>query len=473
MLTNLSFLQRGRPWPPPSELTRLRTYNDHKLLFEDNHADVYREQFRRIERVIDNFDRVVSYATVLNYQRLLSVKTADLVFGKPPKITVADDQRQAVIDKIILDTNLFEQAYMACLDISRYGDGIMILSDNSGKPNIDVTAPAAWFPVVDDCNLRRFKYHVFGWVYLIDTERKQYGLNIQIHNPDEPEKCESHSYMLVGCPGRFKIGREVTKKEELSLETKQHVCPVYRIPNLLTSDRVYGLDDYEPIDSIVSELIVRISQVSKVLDKFASPSMTGPQSALEFDEVLGQWRLKIGDYYPRNSETDPKPEYLVWDAGMEANFKQIELLINQLYTISEMGSAIFGDLSNKTGDVPSGSALRRLMMSPLAKARRLANRFDPVLKKIISASAAILGTALEPEEITITWNDGLPADPSEDAEIMSVRTGGKATISQYTAIQRLDDMSASDTDAELAMIRADDTDATMGAEPTVTYGEGD
>jgi len=162
---------------------------------------------------------------------------------------------------------------------------------------------------------------------------------------------------------------------------------------------------------------------------------------------------KVGDYFPCDNDTI-KPEYLVWDASMDANFKQIELLTNQLYTISEMGSAVFGDLTNKAGDVPSGSALRR----------RIANRFDPILKKIISASAEIMGTEIAPEEITITWHDGLPADPAEDAEIMSVRTGGKATLSQYTAIQRLDDMSAADTDAELAMIRSDDIDTTAGTE---------
>ena len=66
ILTDLSFLERGKPWPPPSELKRLRTYSDHKKLFEDEHGEVYREQFGRIERVIGNFDRVVSYATVLN-----------------------------------------------------------------------------------------------------------------------------------------------------------------------------------------------------------------------------------------------------------------------------------------------------------------------------------------------------------------------------------------------------------------------
>lgn len=464
ILTDLSFLERGKPWPPPSELKRLRTYSDHKKLFEDEHGEVYREQFGRIERVIGNFDRVVSYATVLNYQRLLSVKTADLVFGDPPKITVADDAKQSVIDKLLIDTNLFEQAYMACLDVSRYGDGLMLLSEPEGVPVINVTSPVSWFPVVDRYNLRRFKYHVFGRIYLIDPARKVYGLRVQIHDPDDPEHCEAHNYELTGKEEGFKIGAELTEKDELYLETKQHICPVYRISNLLTSDRVYGLDDYEPIDSIVSELMIRISQISKVLDKFASPSMTGPHTAMQFDEVTQAWRLKVGDYFPRNSDSDPKPEYIVWDAEMDANFKQIDLLINQLYTISEMGSAIFGDLSNKTGDVPSGSALRRLMMSPLAKARRIANRFDPVLKRIISAGAAILGVDIKAEEITVKWNDGLPADPAEDAEIANIRTGGKATLSQYTAIQRLDDMSQSDTDAELAMIRSDDIDAAVGSE---------
>lgn len=240
------------------------------------------------------------------------------------------------------------------------------------------------------------------------------------------------------------------------------VCPVFRVSNTLTSDRLFGIDDYGSIDSIISELIIRVSQISKMLDKFASPSMTGPASALTFNETLQEWQLKVGDYYPLEDSSSAKPEYLVWDANMDANFKQIELLTNQLYTISEMGSAVFGDLTNKTGDVPSGSALRRLMMSPLAKARRIANSFDSVIKKIISACVTIYNTEILHEEISVKWNDGLPADPSEDAEIMSIRTGAKPTISQYTAICRLDKMSADDADTELAMIRADEVEATAG-----------
>lgn len=476
MLTDLDFLNRGEAFPPDGERLRLKRYRENRLLFEDEHANVYKEQFRRIERVIGNFDRVVSYATVLNFQKLMSLKIADLVFGEPPDITVADDGKQTVINKIILDTNLYNTAYMAAVDVSRYGDGLMLLSPtDDGTARIDVTSPALWFPVVDPANIKRIRYHVFAWVYVIDADRNIYGLRVQIHNPKEPNCCEEHLYRLEGQAGSFKIGSELTNENEMMLETRLNVCPVFRVSNTLTSDRLYGIDDYGSIDSIVSELIVRVSQISRVLDKFASPSMTGPASALTFNETLQEWQLKTGDYYPLEDSTSPKPEYLVWDAGLTANFQQIELLTNQLYTMSEMGSAVFGDLSNKTGDVPSGSALRRLMMSPLAKARRIANSFDPVLKKIISACSVIYGVQILPEEISVTWNDGLPADPAEDANIMNVRTGGKATISQYTAIRRMDKMSPSDADAELEMIRNDDIADTLGSEPPVegedVYGE--
>jgi hypothetical protein len=93
------------------------------------------------------------------------------------------------------------------------------------------------------------------------------------------------------------------------------------------------------------------------------------------------------------------------------------------------------------------------MVSPLAKAKRVVNRFDPVLKRLVAICAGMMGTEISPEEISITWNDGLPDDEAEAANIMSLRTGGKATISQFSAIKRLDNLSEEDTDSELAQIQ--------------------
>lgn len=470
MLTNLDFLRTGSRWPPESEKERMDGYEAHQKLFEDEHAAVYLEPLKRIERVTGNFSEVVSHAVVFNYQKLLSLKIADLVFGEPPKFTAAKESQQAVIDRVLSETNLLEAAYMACLDVSRYGDGLLLLGNLDGRPVVKSTSPRHWYPVVDPEDIHRIRYHVFAWAYPRDAARRRWELTVQVHDPQHPESCEQHRYALTGSENEWSIGLELSGESETTLDTKLGVCPVFRVPNVLTSDRVFGLDDYQSVDSIVSEIMVRASQISRVLDKHANPSMSGPMSALQMDDVTGQWRLRVGDYYPRNDTDDPELRYITWDASMDANFKQLEMLLNQLHTVSEMGSAIFGDLTSKAGQAPSGSALRRLMISPLAKARRICNHFDPAMKGLLSVCAAIYGVFIAPREISIKWNDGLPDDEAENAQIMSVRTGGKATISQHTAIKRLDDLADSDASAELEEIRADEASQDMGM-PEPPHGD--
>ena len=461
ILTNLSFLEKGKPFPPAAEFDRLERYKNNRLLFEDEHAEVYKEQFKRIERVIGNFNDIVSYGVVFNYQKLMSLKIADFVFGTPPGITASDDKKQSVIEKIIFDTDFFNKLYMSVIDISRYGDSILQVSEKNNKARLDVTSPKYWFPVVNNDNIKEFMYHVFAWKYIIDSEKKKYGLAVQIHKPDEPDFCEIQRYEYNG----GNIGSKIVDTEKNQLEKTFGVCPIFTISNTPTSDSCFGIDDYSSVDSIISELIIRVSQVCKVLDKFSSPSMSGPQSAMQFNQQSGQWELRMGDFFARTSSDDPEPKMITWDANMEANFKVIELLTNQLYTISEMGSAVFGDLSHSTGTVASGTALRRLMISPLAKARRISRQYDTTIKNIISLCAKIYGENIEPTEISIKWHDGLPSDPKEEAEIMNIRTGSKATLSRYTAIRRMDNLSDSDTDAEMKLIEADEINDTFGNVP--------
>lgn len=465
MLTNLSFLEEGKSFPPDSEAKRLRRYRENKQLFEDEHAEVYHSQFERIERVIGNFENVVSYATIFNFQKLTTLKIADFVFGSPPSITTKDDKHQMLLNRILMETDFFNKLYESAIDMSRYGDSVFQISVHNKKVRLLVTAPALWFPVVDSGNIKEFRYHVFCRPFLLDSDKKHYGLKVQIHDPENPAVCEERQYRLLGKPGSFKMGNRMSVPGEEQIETKFRACPVFRVSNTPTSDRCFGIDDYASIDSIVSELIIRVSQVSKVLDRFSSPAMTGPQSALTYNEEYGRWELRMADYYERNNESDPKPEMIVWDASLDANFKQIEILINMLYTISEMGSAVFGDLSHTTGNVASGTALRRLMMSPLAKAKRMANSYDRPVKEMLSLCAAVYGETILPEDISVKWNDGLPADPLEDAQLADIRTGSKATLSRKTAIQRLDHLSDNDADAELAAIEQDEAEKDMGSFP--------
>lgn len=451
MLTNLNFLKAGEIFPPASESARLKMYADNKALFETEHASVYADTLKRIERVIGNFQDVISYPVIVNFQKKISLKTADLLLGEPPIITGDEDTgdtKQNAIDAIVKNSGLFDIMYQAAIDASRYGDGLLLIRKDGDHGIIDLTQPPLWFPIVSEDNIRSVQYHVLAW--RVGEER----LKVQIHSKGSYEVRE---YQLE----RGTIVKQINTGQVI--QTGLDDFAVIQISNMITSDRVTGFDDYTDVDSIVADLMVRIGQVDRILDKHASPSMSGPQSALEQDPKTGEWRLVTSNYFPRDTKEDPPVEYIVWEGQLSANFTQIEKLINLLYSISEMGSALFGDLSTKTGDVPSGSALKRLMISPLAKVSRMRTHFNPGTKKAIALCSQLGGKGiakLTVDDISINWQDGLPADFKEDAEIMKTRTAGKATMSQHRALVTFDAMSDEQADEELARIQ-DDEAATM------------
>lgn len=462
MLTSLDFLKIGQKFPPATEIDRLEKYYTNKRIFEGEHELVYKENFKRIARHIGNFQEVVSYSVITNFQKLISLKIADFMLGEEPTISCGDDdsKQQISIDTIKENSDLTNTCYSLAIDLSRYGDAIFnIYKDEEGKGKIDITQPSFYFKVVDPQNIRKVQCHVLAHKYkrlkpntilnTIFNDDNQYDdlLYVEIHTKGYVEKL---TYKLDK-QGYIKSLEEQSKPIQTGLNDFA-IVPVH---NLLTSDRVYGIDDYADLDSIISEIEVRISQIAKILDKHAEPSMEGPETALTYNRETESWELKTGNYFPKSSKDDAGVSYITWDAQLESNFKQIEKLINILAVVSEMGSAIF-DFDNKLGSAASGTALKRMLISPLAKTKRIKNNVDVALKKAIKLCSQLGGENiidLSKEKINIFWQDGLPNDDLEEANIMNIRTGGKATISQYSAIKRLDNLTDEDTQAELEAIQ--------------------
>ena len=467
MLTNLSWLDVGERFPPKSEKDRLRMYQKNRELFESNHAEVYEEDLKRIERVIGNFEDVVSYPVVLNFQKLMSLKIADLLLGEPPHIKAGEeDSKEQETIKLIQEKSMLQNtSYQVAIDTSRYGDGLFYIRKGVDGGVIDLTNPSIWFPVVSPDNVREIMYHVLAWEYSEKSNgTERHYLKAQIHSKGSYEEriLETVGGMIakVVVPSRV-------------VYTGLDGNAIVQVSNVITTDRATGLDDYTDVDSIISELMVRVGQISRILDKHASPSMSGPQTALEPDPITGEWSLKSGNFFPRDSRDDPAVEYITWDGQLAANFTHIEKLINLLYTISEMGSAIFGDLTASTGQVPSGTALKRLMISPLAKVNRIRMRFDPALKNAINLASQLGGkniVNLKDTDISIIWQDGLPGDAWEEAQIIEKRTAGSDTMSTKRALMQFDGMSSDDADKELEMIQDENAFDTLEA-PTFSQAD--
>lgn len=422
-LKSLDAFEPGQAFPPESEIERLERYEKNKLLFEGEHDKIFDEASHLIRPELQ-----VAQRFVLNFHRRLSTHWADMVFGEPPTFSAGDElaPEQAVLEDLVNRNNLINVGYEVALDRSILGDGLLKVRLEDGKAVIEGQPPDYWYPIVDPGNIRRINHHVLAWTF---TEGRTEYVRMEIHSRG---RIEHRVHLLKG--GR--LAENVTGQFMLEAD-RVETFPVddfliVPVPGLRTTKDVYGRDDYTDLDTIIQEMEDRLSQMSRILDKHADPGMYGPESALDFDEGTGQWTFKKENYLILESKEDPVPGYLTWGGNLDAQLAQFNLLFDQLLFVAETSPAAFSLL--KQGMAESGSALKRLMMADVAKASRITRAFDAALQKVLIVASQLEGRPLQ--NVSITWYDGLPDDPSETSQIASAGVSG-GFMSKYVAIQMM------------------------------------
>lgn len=518
MLYNMDWLQPGKQFPPSSERDRIVRYHQNARLFDGDHfADpefrsrvpagisaeasiaLYAKCAQRISRVIGNWEDVISFPTLLNYQKLMTLKVADLVCGEHPTISCVTPKENAAI-RDVRDTSDFDaKLYSTVIDISRYGDAVWrVYKDYDGRMNFTPWDPTQWYPVVSQDGTNSIAAHCLCWIEnrSKDNYRPDYYLHVQIHPVQTPG---SYTYNV------FKMDADgsTLRKQVSSVEVKTGLkeCAVHHLKAYATTNGVYGYDDYMPLDSILAEIMTRVGQISAILDKHADPNITGPVSMLEMDQESGEYRLNTGKFFAV-SPGEEKPEYMTWDGQLSSAFKQLEFLVNQLYILSEMGAALLGGQDGSSQAI-SGTAMRFKMVNPLAKVRRIANSLSrPVrqLFSVLSTTAEVdesefespeseplgftlagepLGVQPKPEEkplvlpipyrkISVFWADGLPDDPRENIENCKLATGATKMMPLETGIMEFFGRSNEEALQWIARIRKETEENMLATTPPAT-----
>jgi len=419
MLTNLNWLDNGGTYPPASEKKRIERYKLHEQLFLSEHLNVLKEHFHEIARKTrkKNYD----VDTIINYQQLLSKKTADFVCGEPP--TLETEQDTDKLDKLLERQRFDTRLYEAFIDVSRYGNAILKIV---GK-NITAVSPQYWFPIVDKTDLKTITQHVIAYPITPDGKGKMTELYVEIHDIG---KIEQRTYSFDS--DKNEIGKLLDSKVE---QTNLKDFAIQVLTNITHSGSVYGIDDYAIINSIVAKIMWRLHCIDNVLDKHSEPSLSGPSSALSYDERFQKYYLDLGKFFMRNSTDDPDTKYITWDGNLDSAYKEIDTLLTQLYTLSEMGQAFME--GGGGGNASSGTALKLRMVSPRIKAARLKSINTATVKQVISLLALVNGISIDYNSLRITWNDGLPDDEVEETNRLIAATGGKAIMSQYSALKSM------------------------------------
>ena len=444
----MDFLKPGQRWPPETENARLALYAQNRLLFEGKHERVFSDWIKLLRD-----DQQATLELILNWNKRLSLLWADLLLGEPPQIKCGDpdSSEQEAVERIVTDNELINTCYEVVIDISRHGTGLFKVRLD-GRGIIEGQPPAMWFPVVRPDNVKQVMAHVLAWTYkektrdMLGGNREHEYLRCEIH---EPGKI---TYRTYEC-SNSRIGRLIDESEQLTGIQEMLVIP---INNVITTDRVYGIDDYSDLDSIIQELEMRLSQISRILDKHADPNMYGPDTALVVDPVTGEASFQANGKYFSIAPEEKPPGYLVWEGQLEAAFRQVDALMSQLYILSDTSPACFGEL--KVGLAESGSALKRLMMAPLAKVNRIRMRLDPALKKAIRLASELeaaqgMAGAVKLDRVHITWKDGLPEDPMENTTIESTRYAAGLS-SLESSLRRLDGLEGEALQQEVNRIKA-------------------
>ena len=429
MHTSLDFLASGRSWPPERSRERLERYEANRKLWNGEHAQIFDVQLSRLDRSVDGWRQRVGFPVTPNFHRLVTLKTADLLAGESPAVSLGDPARDGRLRELLESHGWASLLYQIAIDLSRYGEAVLCL----GERTWTLAGPDMWFPVVSPQG--RVEKHVIAWVWACgegafpesggvpprkkdkagwgrpaDWRRGARAREMLIAQIHEPGRVTERRFMLTN--GR--LGAELCPPSEA--ETGLPGFAVIPLQGVRGSDSIFGIDDYQAIDSLVSELMVELGNIARVLDRHASPSMSGPSGALEPDGY-GGWQLPAGQYFIRDDAADPEVKYITWDGHLDAAFGYVRQLLQLIMVMSEMGEVVLGSADHAGVTTYRGLKLR--MTSALCKVRRLSSNIERGLIEAVCDLCRLSGemeTALgeiAPSMVTVHWKDGLPDELCE------------------------------------------------------------
>jgi hypothetical protein len=506
-------------FPDPASVARLQRYKTNDLLWDAQHVDA----FLGLGKHLQLKDPNLKYRWITaNFAGLVSKVAADLLFGEPvtfkmptadddddpakpeqsddakigedesgatvtPGNIDVDDPRQNFIDELVHQNQLVTQCYESALGNSRHGDAVFKIRIGYLEPGdtkttviIEDINPAIYFPELDVNNARaKPAKKTLAWI-VTGTDGKKY-LRKEIHTPG---LITNEAWLMEGDLIKKKADLSVLGIQDLEdyQETRVNKTLVVHVPNWRDGSRYFGYDDYSDIVSIMFALDNRLTRMDQTLDKHANPILTVPEGVLDESGNVRRQDLEMFEI-PANiggAGQTPGPQYITWDASLDAAYKQIDKLVEMLYLFSEVTPDVFG---MGTGEV-TGRALRLKLLRTVAKISRKRNYYDHALKEVLYtaqllAQAHSVGVGAkrdimfegDPEVPAIEWQDGLPIDSYEAAQEEALRLES-GTTSQKAAIMRLDGVDEPTALEVIEEIKAEENAPIPSIGTTVAFASG-
>lgn len=470
-VTSTKLFEVGGLFPPQKHFERVQGYKLNKKIFKGHHCEAFKNKMVGNDRA-----KELLYISV-NLAGIICKKSADFLFGEELNVLAGKGENtpeQQAFDRFMAENHMNIMLYENAITNSFAGDSFIKVrygQEYAGElpPELDEPRiiieninPETVFPETVAWDKNKIKaYHIALPIY--DEDAKEWYLSVESHFAGKIVYTKYYItpilYNTDQEPERF----EITGIDESSCYTVSTGVPlplVVHIPNLSISDSWEGIDDLTELHPLLDEINNRLSQISDILDKHSNPAMAVPSGLLDVDEDgNAQFRVAQDKVFEVMGKDDVVPQYITWNGQLVEAFKELDKLVDMVLTIAEIPAVALGKGDSGTSG-SSGLAIKWRMNSLLAKVNRKKQYYSKGLKQVFYI-AQKLEEVLEIADYEITipvlhFQDGLPKDEMEQANIMSIRTGGAKTLSQKSAIMQLNNFTEEQADAEISRIKEEE-----------------
>ena len=482
----------GELYPSPLHVDRIKRYRDNKKLFKGEHLEVLKKHYPELNDTYRN-----TLFVGINLPGIIAKKSADFLFGESAIYSAGkkdDSPEQKKIDELVERNELNILNYESALSNAYRGDsfyrvrygqefgGQLPKEVDEYRVIIESQNPEYVFPetLQGDAN-KVLAYHV-AFPVQVQANSDEWILKVESNYPGFIRNREFIiSPMIVNVDGeieQFTLDAEIIERRK-DIRTGVPFNLVIHVPNYATDESWEGIDDLTEHYALLAEISSRISQIKDILDKHSNPAMIVPMGTLDEDENgIPQFRVGVDKVFEVMDKTEVEPKYLVWNGQLENAFKALEKNIELLLSMSEIPLVALGAGDAGTSG-SSGLSIKFRMSSMISKVNRKRQYYDKALKRVFlvaqkldEVARGIKGEAMDYEvsPIKIHFGDGLPNDELEQATIYSTRLAGMPTISQKSAMMKLDGLSSEQADAEIERMKEEQA-AAMGSVDASVFNE--
>ena len=377
------------------DIERFRNYARYRDLYRSNFAKPFANVLRKIRQRYPMGNTTAQSLIEINLFKALTDFYKFLITNNDFEIKVSPDAAKDWA-KINADNNFLTVIKEVCIDNSRFGDALFKVAYVNNEVKIFSVCPDCWIPVFNNGNLNDLSGHIL--FYDIVKDGKLYKHIEKIHKGFVENEIWEVSHNRLLCPVSNVEAFGVKPVDDFSNTWDDFV--LFPVKNTTESDTYYGESDYKSCESIIEELMLTVSQNSKIINRHANPKLAGSIENTEMDPSTGERHFPNSDVITIGRD-GAKPEYITADLQADAIKSHIDTLMQFFYMLSKTPPQAYGlDIESNM----SGESLKQIFISAMAKVDDIRTvSLNNAIVKTVKCALAFAGH--KNADVQIIWGE--------------------------------------------------------------------